>query len=108
MHQTKTSILCIITNHIPPYLVCGLDHVPIATRATWQQIRLIDNLDSGHVDIVSDIPRLSTNEKAGVGGVAAESGRIYMIKFKFCLSETPLTWTTLALDGHVIPLCFMN
>ena len=41
-----------------------------------QQIRLIDNLDSGHVDNVSDIPRLSTNEKAGVGGVAAESGRM--------------------------------
>ena len=41
-----------------------------------QQIRLIDTLASGHVDNVSDIPRLSTNEKAGVGGVAAESGRM--------------------------------
>ena len=51
-------------------------HVPIATRATQQQIRLTDNLDSGHVDNISDIPQLSTNEKAGVGGVAAEGGRI--------------------------------
>ena len=50
--------------------------VPISTRATRQQIRLIDNLDSGQVDNISDIPRLSTNEKAGVRGVVAENGRI--------------------------------
>ena len=76
MHQIKTSILCINANHIPPYLACGLTSVPIATRATRQQIRLIDNLDSGYVDNVSDIPRLSTNEKARVRGVVAESGRM--------------------------------
>ena len=76
MHQTKTSILYINTNHIHPYLVCGLAHVPVSTTATRQQIRLIDNLDSGHVDNTSDIPRLSTNEKAGVRGVVAENGRI--------------------------------
>ena len=35
-----------------------------------------DNLDSGHVDNIPDIPRLSTNEKAGLRGVAAESGRM--------------------------------
>ena len=28
------------------------------------------------MDNVSEIPRLSTNENAGVGGVVAESGRI--------------------------------
>ena len=77
MHQTKTSILCINTNHIPPYLLCGLARVPIATTAR-QQIRLIDNLDSGHMDNASDIPRLSTNEKAGAEGVVAESGRMSM------------------------------
>ena len=83
MHASNTSILYINANHIPPpttplspFLVCGLTRIPIATRATWQQIRLIDNLDSGHVDNVSDIPRLSRNEKAGVGGVVAESGRM--------------------------------
>ena len=65
MHQTKTSVLYINTNHMHPYLVCGLARVPISTRATRQQIRLIDNLDSGHVDNISDIPRLSTYEKAG-------------------------------------------
>ena len=81
MHQTKNSILYINTKHIPPYLVCGLVLVPIATRATRQQIRLIDNLDSGHVDNVLDIPRLSNNEKDGVGGVAAESGRLYLFIF---------------------------
>ena len=69
MHQTKTNILYINTNHIPPYLVYGFARVPIATRATQQQIRLIDNLDSGYVNNVSDIPRLSTNEKTGVEGV---------------------------------------
>ena len=76
MHQTKTSILYINTNHIHPYLACGLSHVPVSTTATRQQIRLIDNLDSGHVDNTSDIPRLSANEKAGVRGVVAENGRI--------------------------------
>ena len=34
MHQTKTGILYINTNHIPPSLVRGLAHVRIATRAT--------------------------------------------------------------------------
>ena len=48
-----------------------------------QHIRLIGNLDSGCVDIVSDIPRLSANEKAGVGGVAAESGRMNYIRCLF-------------------------
>ena len=81
MHQTKTSILYINTNHIPPYLVCGLACVSIATRATRQQMRLIDNLDPGHVDNVSDIPRLSTNEKSGLGGVAAESGRMLIVLY---------------------------
>ena len=81
MYQTKTSISHINTNHIPPCLVCGLACIPIATRATRQQIRLIDNLDSGHVDNVSDILQLSTNEKAGVGGVVAESGRIVPLSY---------------------------
>ena len=76
MHQTKTSILYINTNHIPPYLACGLARVLIGTTAMRQRIRLIDKLDSGHVDNVSDIPWLSTNEKVGVRGVAAESGRM--------------------------------
>ena len=40
------------------------------------RFRLIDNLDSRRMDNIPDIPRLSTNEKAGVGCVAAESGRI--------------------------------
>ena len=75
MHQTKTSILYINTYRFRPYLVCGLTRVPVSSRPTRQQIRLIDNLDSGRVDYIPDIPRLSTNEKAGVGGVAAESGR---------------------------------
>ena len=76
MHQTKASILYINANHIHPYLVCGLVRVPNSTRATWQQIRLIDNLDSGHVDNISDIPQLSTNEKTGVRGVLAENERL--------------------------------
>ena len=54
------------TNPIHPYLVCLLTHIPIGTRATRQQIRVIDNLDSEHVDNISDIPGLSTNENAGV------------------------------------------
>ena len=58
-------------------MVGGLAQVPIAAGATGQQIRLIDNLDSGRVDNVSDIPRVSTNEKAGVGGVAGKSGKMY-------------------------------
>ena len=45
MHQIKTSILYTNTNHIPAYLVCRLASVPIATRATRQEIRLIDNLN---------------------------------------------------------------
>ena len=45
-------------------------------QGTWQHIRLIDRIDSGPVDIDSDIPRLSANEKAGAGGVAAESVRM--------------------------------
>ena len=40
------------------------------------RFRLIDNLDSARVDNIPDIPRLSTNEKVGAGGVAAESGRM--------------------------------
>ena len=52
MHQTKTSVLYINTNHMPPNLVCGLACIPISTRAMRQQIRLIDNLDSGHMDNV--------------------------------------------------------
>ena len=44
---------------------------------------LIDNLDSGRVDNISDIPQLSTNEKAGVGGVPAESGRMDTIHLDF-------------------------
>ena len=72
MHQTKTNILYINTNHIHPYLICRLARVPMSTRATQQQIRLNDNLDSGHMDSISDIPRLSTNEKAGVRGVVPE------------------------------------
>ena len=76
MHQTKTSILSINTNPIHPYLACGLARVPISTRATRQQIRLIDNLDSGHMDNISDMPRLSTNVKAGVRSVVAENGRM--------------------------------
>ena len=59
-----------------PYLVCGLARVPVSTRPTRQQIRLIDNLDSGRVDNIPDIPQLSTNEKAGVGRLAAASGRM--------------------------------
>ena len=50
--------------------------IPNSTRATWQQIRLIDNLDSGQEYNMSDIPQLSTNEKAEVRGVAAENGRM--------------------------------
>ena len=76
MHQTKTSVLYINTYHIHPYLVCGLARVPVSTRAMWQQIRLIDNIDSGSVGNISDIPRLSTNEKARVRGVVAENGRM--------------------------------
>ena len=76
--QAKTSVLYINTYHIHPYLVCGLAGVPVYTRATWQQIILIDNLDSGHMDHISDIPRLSTNEKAGVRGVVAENGRLFI------------------------------
>ena len=63
---------------IPPFN--NFTHgVPIATRATRQHIRLIDNQVSGRVDIMSDIPRLSANENAGVEGVAAEteSGRMH-------------------------------
>ena len=76
MQQTKTSVLYINTYRFPPYLICGLARVPVSTRATRQQIRLIDNLDSGRVDNIPDIPWLSTNEKAGVGGVAAESDKM--------------------------------
>ena len=87
-HQTKTSILYINASHntTPPPLfllffgIYGLARVPIATRETRQHSRLIDNLNSGHVDNVSDIPRLSTNEKAGVGGLAVESGRVHTCK----------------------------
>ena len=46
------------------------------------RFRLIDNLDSGRVDNIPDIPWLSTNEKAGAGGVAAESGRIHILCLK--------------------------
>ena len=62
-----------------------LARVLIATRATQQHIRLIDNLDPGHVDNISDIPRLSTDEKAGVRGVVAENGRI-LITVHLCPS----------------------
>ena len=51
------------------------------------RFRLTDNLDSGHVDNIPDIPRLSTNEKAGVGGVAAESGRIFYSVLLFANKE---------------------
>ena len=71
----------------PPCLVCGLARVPIATWAKGSSFRLIGNLDSGRVDKVSDIPRLSTSEKAGAGGVVAESGRMV-----FC---PQLCWKTL-------------
>ena len=37
-----------------------------------------DNLDSGRVWNTPDSPRLSANEKARAGGVAAESGRIHV------------------------------
>ena len=80
MHQTKTSILYINTNHIHPYLVCGLARIPYSTEATQHHIRLIDNLDSEHVDNISGILRLSTNEKAGVIGVVAEIGRMTDIR----------------------------
>ena len=76
MHHTRTSVIHINTNHIHPYLVCGLARVPISTRATQQQIRLIENLDSGHVDNMLDIPWLSTNEKAGARAVVAEKSRM--------------------------------
>ena len=49
------------------------------------RFRLTDNLDSGRVDNIPDIPRLSTNEKAVVGGMAAKSGRI-----SFLTSDTNL------------------
>ena len=61
-----------------------------STRATQQQIRLIDNLDSGHMDNISDIPQLSTNEKAGVRGVVAENGRIVVISYLKHIPYTPL------------------
>ena len=41
-----------------------------------------DNLDSGRVDNISDIPRLSANEKVRAGDVAAESGRIASTRVK--------------------------
>ena len=46
-------------------------------------MRLIDNVDSGHMDKVSDTPRLLTNEKAGVRGVVAENGRIRFMQIPF-------------------------
>ena len=52
------------------------------------RFRLIDNLDSGPVDNIPDIPRLSTNEKAGVGGVAAESGRMLNTHCSFTISTS--------------------
>ena len=81
MLQTKTSILYINTNHTlfisPLILMWTHPRSYNTTRATWQQIRLIDNLDSGRMRNASDSPRLLTNKKAGVGGVASESGRIF-------------------------------
>ena len=65
MHQTTTSILCIYTNHVlpplsppppppppPPQFSMWTRLIPIAIRAAQQQIRLIDNLHTGHVDNV--------------------------------------------------------
>ena len=68
--------VCINTYRFHPYLVCGLACVPVSTRPHGNRFRLIDNLDPGHVDNIPDISRLSTNEKALAGGLAAESGRI--------------------------------
>ena len=76
MYQNKISVLYINTYRFHPYLVCGLARVPVSTRPRGNRFRLIDNLDHGRVDNIPDIPRLLTNEKAGAGGVAAESGRI--------------------------------
>ena len=50
------------------------------------RFRLIDNLDSGLVDNISDILRFSANEKAGAGGLAAESGRICALKQRYLIS----------------------
>ena len=35
-----------------------------------------DNIDSGHVYNIPDLPCVSTNEMAGLRGVVAENGRI--------------------------------
>ena len=59
-----------------PCLVCGLAHVPVSSRPRGNRFRLIDNLDPRRVDNIPDVPWLSTNVKAGAGGVAAKSGRI--------------------------------
>ena len=76
MLQTKTSILYINTNHITPNWY-------VDSRSTRKQFRLIDNLDSGRLGNASDSSLLLTNEKAGVGGVAAESGRITYVSLVF-------------------------
>ena len=62
--------------------------VPVSTRPRGNRFRLISNLDPGRVDNILDIPRLSTNEKAGAAGVAAESGRILNIH----LPRMSLVW----------------
>ena len=71
MHQTKISVLYINTYRFHPYLVCGLARVPVSTRPMLQHIRLINILDYVSVDNIPDIPRLSTNQKAGAGSVVA-------------------------------------
>ena len=76
MYQTKSSVLYINTYRYHPYLVYGLARVPVSTRPRGNRFRLIDNLDPGRMDNIPDMPRLSTNEKAGVGGVATESGKM--------------------------------
>ena len=69
-----------------------------------QQIRPIDNLDSRHVDNILDIPRLSTNEKAGVRGVVAENGRIFIphlpVMSDLILSEFIVTFQHLTIENY--------